>query len=308
MQGAQVQNLILSLTKKWDIYSSLDLNKITKMLWSSSLGGSSGGLNTFESSLVSSERAIRLLHLNFYKPGLPYNKIRVLRKKRIESIASIISYVNKESGFRFNLNILKDLTSSMDDTSWPVQFGYTLKKNKPPVMKIYLSVISDNAQCGYLMERLCALLGLSWLKLKNNFLDTQFDAIGIDFLHNGCCRLKIYTILRPAFNLSDIPRAYRKYQNSKDIYLGHYLAVIGKIPLRHIGFLYRIDKTSRIESVKIWARLKKPTPFKSLQPIMKPVPARLNSWLISTGAIIEGISAGVSYLTLENKEIGVYFR
>jgi len=298
MRGAQVQNLILSLTKKWDIYSSLDLNKITKMLWSSSLGGSSGGLNTFESSLVSSEKAIRLLHLNFYKPGLPYNKIRALRKKRIASITSIISYANKESGFKFNLNILKGLTSSIDNTSWPVQFGYTLKKNKPPVIKIYLSVISDNAQCGYLMEKLCALLGLSWRKLKNNFLDTQFDAIGIDFLHNGCCRLKIYTILRPAFNLSDIPRAY----------LGPYLAVIGKIPLRHIGFLYRIDKTSRIESVKIWARLKKPTPFKSLQPIMKPVPARLNSWLISTGAIIEGISAGVSYLTLENKEIGVYFR
>ncbi|MEK6727167.1 MAG: hypothetical protein AABY28_00640 [Candidatus Omnitrophota bacterium] len=307
MKTKQAGKLVISLSEEWKVNSFLNLNKITK-----ELGGSIcrdySDFNTFEFTLVSFEKTVRFLHLNFYKQDVSRDKIKILRERRVKSIVSIVKYLNKNPGLKYNFEILRGLASIIDDTSWPIQFGYEAGRDKSPVIKVYISIVGSNSNGAYFLKKLCALLGLKWEGLKSIFSRSDIDAIGIDLLHNGCHRLKIYTYFRPPFNLLNIRKIYKKYREDRDEYLDLYLGGIENMPLRHVGLLYRISKDSFIESVKIWARLEKPIPFKLLQPIMKSAPARLNRWLISASDIIKSGGGRVSYLTLENKKIGVYFR
>ena len=306
MKIEQARKLVILLSKEWKIDPFFSLNKITNEL-NGSICQPYSDFNTFEFPLVSFEKSVKFLHLNFYKPDVSYDKVKILGEKRTRAITSILKYINKKSGFKYNFWILKCVASVIKDTSWPVQFGYEACKDKPPVIKIYISVARNNSNSCFL-KKLCDVSGFRWRKLEKIFSRNRIDSVGFDLLHNGLHRLKIYTYFEPPFDLLNMRKIYKEYNKSQDKYLDSYLKWIKNMPLRHVGLLYRISEDSSVGSVKIWARLEKPAPFKLLRPIIKPAPARLSRWLISACDIIKSARAKVAYLTLENGKIGVYFR
>ena len=93
--------------------------------------------NGFEFSLVSEEKKIRVLHLNFLKEFLNLSQKEKLRKKRIDCIAKIFVSLNNSS-CKFNDKI-KPILSIAKSHFWMVQFGIDLTENKIERVKIYFT-------------------------------------------------------------------------------------------------------------------------------------------------------------------------
>jgi hypothetical protein len=306
MKSKQAKELVNYLSKARKISSALNLNRIIDRL-EESARGPHGNFNTFEFSFVYPENNIRLLHINFYKSHTPI-KLSAALKFRMDSLMDIFKYANHRLKLKYDLETLRDTFLLAEDILCPIQFGCEVNMSAAPIMKEYFSVI-DSEDCLHLLKKVCLLLGLNFQKLEKEFVSAlPLDTIGIDFLPNGRRNLKIYPYYQQPFNLSDIRKAYQRYRSSNDQFLEPFMAWIRQIPLRHIGFLCRVSKDSEIDSVKIWTRMEKSIPCDLLPPCKSLKSDRLQNWLNDSKNIIKSFELMISYLTLENNNLGIYFR
>lgn len=306
MEIKQSKTLLDAFSRNSRINNLLNLNLIMDKLWYD-IAQEYSSVNTFEYSLLFSKNEIRLLHLKFYNPHTPVNLIKVLREKRTELITDIVKYFNHKLRYKYNFQIIKQISSFIDDTRWPIQFGYDINDDFSGAVKIYFSTIDNNGKCVDFIQKICKLLNLKWGKLEKYFSGKQFDAVGLNLLPDGHCKLKIYTFYSVPFDLSEIKRLYQEHYRRKNIYLKPYFMLMEAISLKHIGFLYRIAENSSIESVKIWMRLQQ-LASPSLLRKMKFKSRKLEKWLHNCYKIVNSVKSNISYLTLENKKIGFYFR
>ena len=306
MESKQAKKLVNFLSNKNKVCQSLNLHMIINRL-DMGIYRPCSNFNTFEFSFISPGNTIRLLHINFYKSRtLP--ELSEALKYRMDSIMGIFEFANQKLGSKYDLKILRDAFLLAQDVLCPVQFGCEVDGSAAPIMKEYFSVI-DNKDCGYLIKEISILLGINFQKLEKEFISARpLDTIGIDFLSNGRCNLKIYPYYQQPFNLSDIRKAYQRYRSSNDQFLEPFMAWIRQIPLRHIGFLCRVSKDSEIDSVKIWTRMEKSIPCDLLPPCKSLKSDRLQNWLNDSKNIIKSFELMISYLTLENNNLGIYFR
>lgn len=308
MNSHQSKVLIKYLFERWGASSSLDLDNLIDEL-DNSVSVSLSRFNTFEFSLNSSKKHIRPLHLNFYPPGAPPGIMSKLRHKRVEAIQRIVSRVNQLSPpkWKYSVRIINRLNQLTEKTPWPIQFGCSFDLNNAPIFKVYLSITDDSVSCEEKLRELCRILELEWWKIESVFYNVKYDAVGVDLSPNGHCALKIYTYYVPPFDHAHIKQIYQKYQRHESAILDQYLTWIKQIPLRHIGFLYRISADSSIGAIKIWARLKKATPLSHL-PGLSLVNMQLADWWEETQLIMNKLNSDISYVVLEDQSLGVYFR
>ena len=304
MDIKQAKRLTDFLLRKWRMQPYLNLNIFLDRLWEGIAQPIYRNTNTFEFSLVSFEKKLRFLHIYFYDSSLSLDLIKVLRRKRIESIINIIKYTNHNLKLKYNLRILSDIIHLDNNALHPIQFGCEINKNNVPVIKVYFSHIGNSANRHYLLREIYDFLGFKQKMIKEYFLSKEIDAIGFDFFHNGNYKVKFYPFNQPPFDIKKIKKTYYKYQSNNDKYLNSYFTLIKKLPLRHLGFLYRISEDfNNINSAKIWARLQEPI-FLSKDLKVK----SLIEWWNYSRDIIEYAAGKISYLTLENEKLGVYFR
>ncbi len=311
MDSLQSKALIELLAEKWGISSSLDLDNLIGELDNSVLPPFSIS-NTYEFSLNASEKTIRPLHLNFYRPGLPSEIINKLRLRRVNAIRRIVKWANHLSPKRWNYNIdiINYLYRLTEKTPWPIQFGCSIDQNDAPVIKVYLS-ITDNTtsrlSCEEKLRKLCGFLELEWENLEDVFRNDRYDAVGIDLTPDGRGALKIYTYYVPPFDYTRIKQTFQKYQRDKNVLVDSYLSWIKQMSLRHIGFLYRISADSRVGAIKIWARLEQATPHAHL-PVLSLSNRELSDWWEGVPLILNKATSKMSYVILEEQSLGVYFR
>ena len=308
MNYHQSKTLIKFLRDRWRISSAFDLDDLIEEL-ESSVSIPFSYFNTFEFSLNSSEKMIRPLHLNFYKANLSLKIIDKLRIKRVNAIRRIAKGANQlpKRKWTYNKDIISHLYRLTRNTPWPIQFGCSIGQNDAPVLKIYISITDDSVSCEEKLRELCHILELEWGKLESVFHNERYDAAGIDLTPNGHCALKIYTYYVPPFDYAHIKQIYQKYQRHESAILDQYLTWIKQIPLRHIGFLYRISADSSISAIKIWARLKRPTPYTHL-PVLSLTKKELTDWWKGIQQYLNKVNGGISYVILEDQSVGVYFR
>ncbi len=313
MNSYQTKQLIKFLAENWSINSTDSLEKIIDLL-ELGLDKNNSRWNTFEGSLVSFEKKIRLLHLNFYKPSLAPSLIKKAKKRRKDSIINIFTFLNQEFDVEYNKKLLGQVLALNQGISWPLQFGFEKTRKVPPKLKIYFSLVDEK---GFIdqrlifdrLKKLCLVFKFSWSGLKDEFKDNDFDALAVDFLPNGKASLKVYPFYQPPqLYLTEIREIYQNFfKKKKDKYLTDYFSSIENLPMRHIGFLYRFSH-SNSAGLKIWTRFQKNgvSPQKINQFLIGS--DKTKQWLKETASLIKKYQARLSYLTLENQKIGLYFR
>lgn len=221
--------------------------------------------NTFEFSLVENSDNIRMLHLLFWKDKIPPKNKEVFIKSRQEIIIEIFKNINEKFYRKYNIEILKFFFAfNQKRGSYPVQFGLEYNRNLLfTILKVYLS-INGNL---FPLKKFCNTFDLNYKILKEKFKDKKFDAIALDFLSNGKYSFKFY----PLTNTNK-------------------------------GLLYRVDKETKISSVKDWARFSNGLELKEVEKInFLKLPAFLK-------AIITKNNFRIHYLSRENDKKSIYFR
>ena len=182
-----------------------------------------------------------------------------------------------------------------------VQFGIDLAQSKIERVKIYFtSPDGANLQrkkVQELIKKLSCVLNLKANKLERIFKNRDFDTVGIDFLPGGECFLKIYPLICKGL---PVPKEAGKIYQSV-------LSALRNIPVKETGMLYRISPSSEIVSTKLWVRLKEGVNHKKLNILKQNFPQE-KLWLKESFKIIKDVEAKISYLALENRNIGIYFR
>lgn len=299
------KRLITILTRRWGIKSHLNWSKTFDMIEKDATLSYSS-FHTFEFSFKMSDKNVRPLHLNFYKLYVPKSILKELKRIRADIIRQIIlNAQNNECNYK--IAALDKLCSLTGQESWPIQFGCEVNMDGLPLFKIYVSIINEHFKARKIINNLCAFLKLNWPRIRNTINNQNCDAIGIDLSPQGSCALKIYTFMPPSFFYSNIKIFLRKYKRINDEHLDAYLCWIKEIPLRHVGFLFRISNDSNVNSIKIWARLLKTTRPQDL-PTITFKSRKIKTWWDESSKIIKNAKSGVSYLTFECGEMGVYFR
>ena len=262
----------------------------------------------FEFSLQSCSSGMGLLHLNFYNSGIPKDAVNKIRSHRRNCILEVLSVLNKKFGNKYNVRMVDFIFNLSIGTAWPIHFGMDLGKTYKKI-KIYLSPRpANNGLVLAKLERVCDKLGLKTAGIIKMFYSEDFDALGFDFSDDGRLDFKIYTFYKAPF---DIPKMKHIYNQNKERYvpsLDFYFSAIRELPLRHIGFLYRLAKEPIVGSVKAWARFNKCIPVRRLSNILNSKYKSAEKWLGLKRNIIDSTGGRISYLTLENSHLGIYFR
>ena len=215
MNITQTKKTIGILTKKWGIEKKRFFVKIVNFL-DKNTDKKLSFHNGFEFSLINNEPKIRLLHLNFWQPGLSVGTVKNIIKKREGVIISIFKEFRREFVCNYNLNSCNYLFKfNWQNGLWPIQFGLEYQKNSVPKTKIYLSLNADS----FPVSKFCNDFNLNYKALKKEFKNKKFDSIAIDFLPSGEYFLKFYPILK-----------------------------------ENKGLLYRVNQDSKILSLKTWKR------------------------------------------------------
>lgn len=202
---------------------------------------------------------IKLLHLLFYKEGYSIQERKKIYSNRKNQILSFFNSLNKKNNF--NLQLMRRVFRKIEDYAYPIQFGIEFNDKKIEKFKIYFSNID------FLKDRRRAIIlakGLmKLLKIKDN-LDSEkllgegIDSLGIDFLNNNTCNLKIYTFYHSKFSQDKVKKVvknqFKKYK-IRQTYLQSTFNKIGKIDYSEWGFLYRVTNQGTINSVKFWYRI-----------------------------------------------------
>jgi hypothetical protein len=262
----------------------------------------------FEFSLESRRSGMGLLHLNFYNSGIPKDTVDKIRNHRYNCVLKILNVLNKKFENKYNIRMADFIFNLSVDTAWPIHFGMDLDKTYKKI-KIYLSQLpADNDLVLTKIERICGKLGLKTAGIIKKFYSEDFDALGFDFSDDGRLDFKIYTFYKAHF---DIPKMKHMYNQNKERHipsLDFYFSAIEKLPLRHIGFLYRISKEPIVGSVKVWARFNKCISVRRLSNVLNSRYKSAERWLGSKRDMIDSTGGKISYLTLEDSHLGVYFR
>ncbi len=298
MNNSQAKQLIGLLSQRWGFNpNKLIFEIIDELERGSEL--KSNLYNGFEFSLVSGQKKIRILHLNFLKEFLSLAQKEKLRKKRIDCIAKIFVSLNNSS-CKFNDKI-KPILSIAKSHSWMVQFGIDLAQSKIERVKIYFTspdgLKLQRKKVQELIKKLSCILNLKADKLEKTFKNKDFDTVGIDFLPRGECFLKIYPLICKGLpNPKEVGKVYQPV-----------LSALRNMLVKETGMLCRISPSSDISSTKLWFRLKESVAPKRLNILKQNFPKQ-KLWLKESFKIIKDVEAKISYFALENRNLGIYFR
>lgn len=257
------------------------IEKIGKSPYSSHLSS-----HLFELSVHDKKNGFNLLHLNFYKRDLSARTIRKISFYRAKKIISNIQFLNRRSKNRFDLKTAVKVLNLFVASDRPIQFGadFNSRFNK---VKIYLSLQKgDQSLALNNIVLLSQMLGLDPKGILKKFCKENFDSLGVDFLSSGQANLKIYTCdLASTSNIAKVKATYLG-KKKMNLLTRQFFHNFEKLSLKDVGLLYRIDKKSLIDSIKIWGRLKTMIPLK-IHPM---------------------INIKISYVALENHNHQFYFR
>jgi len=304
MNLKETKKLARSLTEEWGIKYNFDIDFIIDSLQYSVLEAYSD-FNTFEFSLVSNNKSIRLLHLNFYKCNLGNGIIKRTNEKRIESILRLIKCINKKTGSNYNIELAKSTMDLASDLSLPIQVGLEVRNRCNPIIKLYFSIVNNS--CDNSAYSLIYNILEIKKEITNLFINKQLDAIGIDFLHDSASRSKIYTRYNDLSDIGYFRDIYNKYNKITNVEVDLYLNLVNTIDLKHIGFLYRVSDNAKIDSVKVWARLRNPITLPS-SGINNEGLKKVIKWWDCPKDLINQLRGKISYVVLENDRKGVYLR
>lgn len=306
MDNARAKQFIERLCRGLGIRPSIDMGRLVDRLSRSSGSGKYSSCDTFEFSLVYPQESLRLLHLNFFKP-LSKRLLDKITLERITAISGIIAGLNKTCGCKYNMEIMNGVIEPARNFLLPVQCGYTLGKHGDSVFKLYFSASERSDVNLSLLGKICSIMRLNGDGLGRRFFNKRFDAIGIDLAHDGLSGLKIYTCQPRPFNLKEAKRLYRRYYE-EDSYVESFLRWSQAVPLQDLGYLWRVSHGCRIDSLKIWCRLKNYLDFMGIPPWPLRTNRPFKEWLNFSGRLISSMRCKISYLALENNRIGLYFR
>lgn len=220
--------------------------------------------NEFEFSFVAGNDFLRFLHLLFWKPSLTGREIRKFLKKRGGNIKKVFSILGKKFNCRYNLNLYESLLKfNRESNLWPMQFGLEYDRKEGPKVKIYLSINGKS----FSLEKFCITFKLNYKKIKKVFYNKKFDAIAVDFLPNGKYFFKFYPLS-------------------------------GK----NKGLLFRMDKNSKIFSVKTWQRFPGGLSVKNKKKFQF---MKLPDFIFK---FIKDNNLKIHYLCEENGKKSIYFR
>ncbi|MDP2905073.1 MAG: hypothetical protein Q8O22_02060 [Candidatus Omnitrophota bacterium] len=306
MDSVRAKQFINRLCRERGIRPSVDMRALVDRLYYSSSPGKNCSYNTFEFSFVYPQDSLRLLHLNFYAPaaGKMLDKIT---QERMQAIFRIIGFLNGSCGSTYNIRVAEKLSEVARIFLFPVQCGYAEGKQDSSIFKLYFSVSGRRDINLSLLKKLCAILGFCWDGMEKRFFNSRLDAIGIDFYPDGSLNLKVYTCQPYPLNLRDAARLYRRHCED-DTHTEAFLGWSQAVPLRDLGFLWRMSRARRVDSLKIWCRLQEQLFFENLPEWPVRADRSLRKWLRSSGRFISSAGCKISYLALENSRIGLYFR
>ena len=263
MNNIQTKRFITFLAKKWEIKNKKFLLEIVDFL-DKNIDKKTSFSNEFELSLIENEPKIRLLHLFFWRPNLSIQIIKKILKKREAAIISVFNQFNWQFNCSYNLSLFQIFFQFNKKAGlWPIQFGFECQKNLKPKLKVYLSVNGSN----FSWEEFCDKFKLNRGILSKKFKNKKFDTVAIDFsLDKNYC-FKFYPLI--AINR---------------------------------GLLYRVDKNSKIISIKKWRRFPDGLTVddKRISNFIK-LPPNLYK-------IIENNDFKTHYLCEENGKKSIYFR
>jgi len=263
MTAKQTKQFINVLSKKWEIKNKKFLLEIVDFL-DKGIDKKVNFFNGFELSLIEGESKIRLLYLSFWQPNLSSANIKKILKERERTIISIFQQISQKFHSRYNLSLLQIFFQFNKKAGhWPIQFGFECQKNSKPKLKVYLSVNSGD----FPWEEFCDKFKLNRGILSKKFKNKKFDTIAIDFSPDKDYCFKFYP-----------------------------LVAIDK------GLLYRVDKGSRVTSIKIWLRFPRGL-FIDDERINKFI--RLPALIYK---IIKDNNFKIHYLCEENGRKSIYFR
>jgi len=263
MTAKQTKQFINVLSKKWEIENKKFLFEIVDFL-DKGIDKKVNFFNGFELSLIEGESKIRLLYLSFWQPNLSSANIKKILKERERTIISIFQQISQKFHSRYNLSLLQIFFQFNKKAGhWPIQFGFECQKNSKPKLKVYLSFNSGD----FSWEEFCDKFKLNRGILNKKFKNKKFDTVAIDFSPDKDYCFKFYP-----------------------------LVAIDK------GLLYRVDKGSRVTSIKIWLRFPRGL-FIDDERINKFI--RLPALIYK---IIKDNNFKIHYLCEENGRKSIYFR
>jgi len=263
MNKIQTKKIIFKLAKEWRLKKVRPFLAMVDFL-DKGTNKKLSFSNEFEFSVVEAERNIRSLHLNFWQSNLSVKKVQEIIVKREGAIISILKLLNRQLRCEFSLPLAKKIFRfNRQSGCWPIQFGLEYSGKSKPKIKIYLSINGDY----FHLKKFCDKFELNYEILNKKFKNKKFDTIAIDFSPDNDYCFKFYP-----------------------------LVAINK------GLLCRVDKESRVTSVKIWLRF----------PIGLFIDdERINKFIrlpAPIHKIIKDNNFKIHYLCEENGKKSVYFR
>jgi|GEM_PF-5431343 len=306
MDIARSKAFVRAVQEKWRLPTPVDLDLVADMLEKGGVSALSDR-RAFEFSFVFSEKSIRLLHLIFFKKGPTHLRLEGMRR-RVASLRRVFEYVSRRTGCRYDEGLAERAFGWAQEADVPVQFGCVLKRDAALQMKTYLSLFHRNASARKIGRALCDLRGVDWEKIKGEFSDSGFDAIGIDYFPDGASALKFYVYHPWPCDLASVKKTWERYSGRHKGFLAAFLSWLSCFQIRHIGFLYRVSSPSEIDSVKIWIRLKRPIPH-GLPAWPGPLRRSASAgWLYSVNRWVRSFGGAITYLSVEGDRLGLYFR
>lgn len=220
----------------------------------------------FEISFIEKEHKARLLHLYFWQPGLVKNEIEKIIKKREKNIKTIFQNISQSFKCQYDNILLNNFFQfNRKNTFYPIQFGLEYQEKSKPKLKVYLSVNAER----FPLEKFCGIFNLDYsiLELEKKFKNKKFDTVALDFLPDGDYGFKFY----PFTGLNK-------------------------------GKLYRVDKNTKITSIKNWLRFPDGL-FVNNKKVVNFI--KLPTYLYK---IIKNNNFKIHYLCEENNKKSIYFR
>ncbi len=263
MTAKEAKNIINILSMQWKIKDKNFLLEIIKYL-DKKVNKTFSFYHDFEFSLVENEPRIRLLHLDFWQPNLSPKIVEKIIRERERVIVFVVEKISQKFKCSYNLSLLQSFFQFNKKTGpWPIQFGLEYQKKSQPKIKVYLSINKDK----FPLKNFCREFYLKYKLLEKRFKNKKFDTVAVDLLPNGDYDFKFYPLIA---------------QNK--------------------GLLYRVNKISKIVSIKTWLRFLDGLSANDEQ-IHKFI--KLPAWFYK---ILKKNNFKIHYFCEENGEKSIYFR
>lgn len=277
------------------------------------------GFSGFEFSFIPGKRALRLLHLSFYRER-PNNALRVKTAlSRHAAILTFLGRLNKETDSPINIEKVCALLKVFKNTKIPSHMALKFENNQFAISLYFSTVVSGKAspsrkdfldrkliEAGRILERPPQAI--------KEISESDFNVIGVDFFGKKT-NLKIYSYCDNP-SLSDFLKQYNDYLAGKSHYgsgdldlrqVNAYFRMINFFPVKQSGILYRISEKG-IDSLKLWARFKYRVGFGEF---IRGSQAGIGFEQEYSGLVsrVCGLgSGGIIYFALENGRPNVYLR